>query len=361
MRLWREKGKRVKQSKIELDGIELEKIVREKRIKCLFDLASAMQLPHTHAFDDSARNACPGIESLMRRFDAMSSLAWARKEGLDEMAKEFGAKIVEETMEWARSGGALHMKKDFLDLPSLAVKAKDKLIQEFEKSPSADGTRAEVKLWKLSQKPTSERKPTLKAPTGEKLEVLKPGEIEGEAIAACVLGRTGEEYFGREVYIVRMVNGMFGTTADLEYTYRCTAVNGIVNQYPLTAKPSRFWIVMDVASELKDGFGKDKFLTRAMERMSELGVECPKDECLIAWDIVKNHQFRKRKDGLCMGFIVEEHKDLYRVRARNADETASYFAEVKKRADHRVERTKRVERIQPTEERPVSVVVEQMR
>jgi len=341
----------------------LERVVRAKRVRCSFDLAVAIKIPYTREFDEKMRKASPGIENLMRRYDAISSLCWARKECLDEMKGEFGSKAVEETMEWARSGGALCLKRGFLDLPDLPVRARNKLLKEYEKSSTGDVGASYVRLWKPRKKNAKPvAKSEIKAPTGEKLEQIAAGEIEGEAMSACVLGKTGEEHFGRDVYILRRVAGMFGDSGSLEYTYRCTAVNGIVNQYPLSETPGRFWVVMDVASELKEGFGKEKLATRAMERAAELGVDCSEEECLAAWEIIRNHQFRKRKDGLCMGYLVEDVGGVYRVRSRNADETAGYFAEVKRRVDERVEQRDGVEPpVQPTEERPVSVVVEQMR
>jgi len=345
------------------DGEMLVRMVRANRIRCCFDLAIELGTPYTSVFDEKVKKAAPGIEHLMRRYDAVSSGQWARKEGMLDMIKEFGVKAVAETAEWGRRGGAFCLKRGFLDLPDLSVKAREKLWKEFEKSATPDGNAAFVKLWKggrRSSVPADAEE--LKAPTGERLDKLNAGEVEGEAMASCVLGRTGEEYGSRPVYIARRVKGMFGDAGELEYTYRCTVVNGIVNQFPISRVPGRFWAVMDAACELKTGFSEERLAGRAMERMRELGTDCSEEECLSAWVIIRNHQFKRRKDGLCMGYLVEGGEGVFRMRARNADETAGYFAAVKRRAANGVELKDGVEPpVQPTEDQPVSVVVEQMR
>ena len=349
-----------------LDADGLAGVVRARRVKCSYDLASAIGMVYTPDFDDKVKAVAPGLDCLMRRNDAMSSTRWARKEDMQDMAKEFGAKTVEETMEWAKSGGALHLKRSFLDLEALPTKARNKLLAEYDASPHDSEGVASVKLWKPSarRRVKKEDKVELRAPTGEKLERVKAGTVEGEAMASCVKGKTRDEYAGRDVYIALRKKGMFGDATGVEYTYRCTVVNGIVNQYPVSKVPGKLWTVMDAASTLKSAFTTEKLIGLAMTRMKELGVSCSEEECLAAWEIVRMHQFKKRKDGLCMGYLVEVDGAGWRVRSRNADETSGYFAEVKKRSEG-VERKDRVERVDgvepPTDERPVSVVVETMR
>ena len=344
-----------------LDGTKLEELVRSRNIRCSYDLAKEMGIPHTDGFMDAACEASPGIDCLMRKNDAFSSAVWARKEDMPEMAREFGIKVVEETMEWGLSGGVMCLRRDFLDLPSLPEWTRDKLMKEFELSSALGAKEAWLKISKDRKRRAHKQVDGLKAPTGEKLEPLEVGEIEGEAMTSCVLGREAEECCGRPVYVVRFVSGMFGSVGKLEYTYKCTAVNGIVNQYPLMSKPGRFWMVMDVASDLKAGFTSDNLVRMVQERMRVLGSDLAYTDIMAAWVIVRNHHMKRRKDGLCMGYMAEADGDRWRIRARNADETSAYFAAVRRRAEEHDGGVEPKGGVEPTEADPVTVVVEQMR
>ena len=218
----------------------------------------------------------------------------------------------------------------------------------------------EVNVESTEQKPAKKRS-TKTAP----VELIKVPEelIDGDVMKPLVAGGTGEDYCGRQVIMVTKVPGIFGTPeGGRERQIRCTLHNGIINQSTMKATPTPYWAVLDAASELKNDFTREEVIAAAVRTLLAHGVQDSEKACSVAWDVLKNHQHHPRKRDCGMGFMVDtlENKKMS-IRSRDESETNQFFEEAKIRSRETTLRRPGKKTQMPTEERPVSVIVEDPR
>jgi hypothetical protein len=162
---------------------------------------------------------------------------------------------------------------------------------------------------------------------GKKIPLL-PGECDCTVIIPDIIGWTGEEYRGRKIILMERNPERFGAPGlKSKAVVKLTLHNGIVNHMgiPLDDErlPTPYWAVMDVMSDMKDGFTMEQVVGRAM---GILGSDDKMSACKTAWYVLKSHQTHPKERYRGMSFIVETlSPGLFKVRARRADEMQVVF------------------------------------
>ena len=165
------------------------------------------------------------------------------------------------------------------------------------------------------------------------LEPVLPEEVEGDVLHEFVLGKTGDEYHGYPVVVLKRVPGVFGCPIKREHLKKYTLHEGFVNQADMAEPPAPYWAVMEAMFKLRKGFTRDQVVSRAVETISRcypppaFNREACEKACHIALDVLRNHQNHATKRAVGMGFVVDvlEDKKTMVCRARDADETYQYF------------------------------------
>lgn len=157
---------------------------------------------------------------------------------------------------------------------------------------------------------------------------LLPGECDCTVILPDIIGWTGEEYRGRRVIEMLRNPCRFGAPRlKSDGVVLLTMHNGIVNHMgiPLDDErmPTPYWAVMDMMSDMKDGFTMEQVVSRAM---GILGNDDKMSACKTAWYVLKSHQTHPKERYRGMSFIVETlSSGKFRVRARRSDEMQDIF------------------------------------
>jgi len=152
--------------------------------------------------------------------------------------------------------------------------------------------------------------------------------VECDVIRPMILGRIGERYYGREVVVFKLNPHIWGSPCKERNSRLLTLHNGILNQCKLENPPTVYWTILDIASDLKEGFNGRELVKRAVLLVGE----DKRRSCYMAYCVLRNHHRHARKKNSCMSHMIDSlPNNRLIIRGRGADETMAYFDSIKSR------------------------------